>query len=110
MNLPYKPEKMRFQSSDPRNILPVKKVKQYKKVFFSDRAMGCSAGKLKPLAKRSRQRCVVDSTSDSQSDMHSSGFEFRSGHLLDFFMVITISNLQPRLSIANMLPNASWGF
>ena len=99
VNLPYKPKKMRFQSSDPRNILPVKKVKQYKKFFFSDRAMGCSAGKLKPLANRSRQRGLVESTSDSQS-----------GHLLDFFMVITISNLQPRLSIANMLPPASWGF
>ena len=72
--------------------------------FFSDRAMGCSAGRLKPLAKRSRQCGLVDSTSDSQSDMHSSGFEFRSGHLLDFFMVITISDLQPRFSIANMLP------
>ena len=69
--------------------------------------MGCSAGKLKPVANRSRQRGLVESTSDSQSDTHSSGFEFRSGHLLDFFMVITISNLQPRLSIANMLPPAS---
>ena len=47
--------------------------------------------------------------SDSQSG--GPGFESRSGHLLDLFLVVQRSNPRSRLQIlANWLPPASWGF
>ena len=47
----------------------------------------------------------VVSALDSQSG--NSGFEFRSGHLLDLFLVLPSSSLRPRLSKVNWLPTTS---
>ena len=108
MNLPYKRINMHFQSSDPRNILPVKKVKQYKNFFFfltgqwdAARAnlnlLQTAAGSV--AYWRARQTLNPTRTVPGSSSVLATCWIF--------FMVITISNLQPRLSIANMLPPAS---
>ena len=47
------------------------------------------------------------SLSDSESG--GPGFESRSGHLLDFFLVVPILNPRPGLYVANWLPPTSWG-
>ena len=47
------------------------------------------------------------SSLDSQSG--GPGFESRSGHLLDLFLVVPSSYPRSRLQIANWLPPASWG-
>ena len=46
--------------------------------------------------------------SDWQSGLP--GSESCSGHSLDLFLVVPISNPWPHLKIANRLPLASWGF
>ena len=44
----------------------------------------------------------------SDSQFSSPGFEFRSGHLLDLFLVVSSSSPRPRLQIANWLPTACY--